>query len=465
MSGEKIDQAREAAKFVVNNLKNDDLFNVVVYDDHVESFRPELQRFSDDSRSTALGFINGINAGGSTNIDEALNVALKQMHRGADAPYIVFLTDGLPTAGETNEMKIVDHVKQWNRDSVRIVCFGVGYDVNSRLLDRLSRANHGQSEYVRPDQNIEEAVSRLYRKISSPVLTGMTVDYRIDGVTVADGEPVNRVYPAGPIDLFRGEQVVLVGRYRKPGHGKIVLRGKVDKQDQTFEFDVNFAGKNESLQNRFAEKLWAARRIGEIIDLLDLNGQNQELIEELVHLSQRHGILTPYTAYLADENQDVRRLSSFELNAGESKKSSADLGITGGAGGFNQRLSKGNFKSAGNLAQSQSAAAPALQQARGFGGRGDQPAADDASEAVRPPGMRYQNGQSLYKRGRTVVAANASDIDLEKAKDSIINIKRFSDPYFELVKDNSVSENEILSAQADDEELIVRLRGKIYRIQ
>jgi len=171
MSGEKIEQARGAVKFVLNNLRKGDLFNIIAYDSQVETFRPELQRFEDNTRKAALGFIEGIYAGGSTNIDGALRAALGQLQDSNRPGYILFLTDGLPTAGVTNEMQIVDNAKEANRIRARIFTFGVGYDVNSRLLDKLVRENHGQSEYVRPDEDIEDRVSRLYNRIESPVMT------------------------------------------------------------------------------------------------------------------------------------------------------------------------------------------------------------------------------------------------------------------------------------------------------
>ena len=108
MSGQKIEQAKGALKFVLNNFREGDLFNVIAYDSNVESFRPELQRYSEPTRKEALGFVEGIYAGGSTNIDGALQTALAQLQDGSRPNYVVFLTDGLPTAGERREPQIVD---------------------------------------------------------------------------------------------------------------------------------------------------------------------------------------------------------------------------------------------------------------------------------------------------------------------------------------------------------------------
>ncbi|GAG15802.1 unnamed protein product, partial [marine sediment metagenome] len=173
MSGKKIEQAKGALKFVLNNLRNGDLFNIVAYDSEVESFKPELQKYTDETRKQALGFVEGIYAGGSTNIDGALKTTLSQLKDSKRPNYIIFLTDGMPTAGETNESKIVINAKQSNKVHGRIFAFGVGYDVNSRLLDRLVVANFGQSEYVRPNEDIEDRVSKFYAKIAAPVMTSL----------------------------------------------------------------------------------------------------------------------------------------------------------------------------------------------------------------------------------------------------------------------------------------------------
>ena len=125
---------------MLNNLREDDLFNIVVYDDRVESFKPELERYGSRTREEAERYVDNIREGGSTNIDSALKSALAMIRDDSRPSYILFLTDGLPTAGETQEMKIADNCHQGNSHRARLFCFGVGFDVNARLLDRLSAA-------------------------------------------------------------------------------------------------------------------------------------------------------------------------------------------------------------------------------------------------------------------------------------------------------------------------------------
>ncbi|MDP6723525.1 MAG: VWA domain-containing protein, partial [Pirellulaceae bacterium] len=295
MTGKKIDQAKEAIRFVLNNLDEKDTFNIIAYDSSVESFRPELQRMDGDSRKAALGFIEGIYAGGSTNIDGALKSALSMIQDNERPSYVLFLTDGKPTAGETKELAIAMNAKKRNKHHTRIVSFGVGFDVNSRLLDRLTHDNYGRSEYVRPNEDIEDHVARLYRRISSPVMTNVSIRVEVDDEKVENGKTINRIYPREVHDLFEGEQLVLAGRYRLAGNAKVVIRGTVGDKKQKFDFPAKLIKGSPDQSYGFVEKLWAVRRIGEIIDELDLKGKNDELVQELLALSTKHGVLTPYT--------------------------------------------------------------------------------------------------------------------------------------------------------------------------
>jgi Ca-activated chloride channel family protein len=462
MEGKKIEQAREALTFVLNNLRDGDRFNIVAYDTSVEAFRPELQTYSNDTRSAALGFVNGIYAGGGTNIDGALKAAMTQF-QGAEGPtYLLFLTDGLPTVGETNEGKIVAASKQANPGKVRVISFGVGYDVNSRLLDHLTREHRGQSEYVRPDENLEVHVSRLFKKISAPVMTDVTVAFDFDEPRATEaGAAINRVYPRVVPDVFEGEQLVLVGRYSAFGRAKVTISGMVGGQKQSFDFPAEMVKLNSDPSLGFTEKLWAMRRIGEIIDELDLSGRNDELIRELVALSTKHGIMTPYTSFMAD---DTTRSFDAAANFRRADEALGRLREAEGRGGFSQRAQKGALQNAdralgSNAYEFSGGAAPAaagLSLARDI----------DSDREVALEGLKVLGNQSVYRRsGKVWVTPETAEIDLERDKAQIREVERFSAEYFALVAANSPVENQLLSSQQEDEELLVRLRGQVYHLK
>lgn len=460
MSGQKMEQAREALKFVLNNLRPGDLFNIVAYDARVESFRPELERYSPESREEALAFVDGLYAGGGTNIYAALQEGLSMLKDPNQPTYVLFLTDGRPTNGNTNETQIAANARQINHVHARMMTFGVGHDVNSRLLDRLSREGFGISEYVTPEEDIEEHVARVYGRISSPVLSQAQVEF------IGKGSPkralVNRLYPGDTFDLFEGEQLVVVGRYPQPVEDvEIKLTGRLGNRQETFTFHGELSGETSRSSHAFIVKLWATRRIGELIDELDLNGRNQELIDELVLLSTQHGIMTPYTSFLADETSTptlAQGGAAFRSNGLQASGNLEQLEAASGYDAFNQRAAKQLFKQADREAPN---ALDEFTERKPAGEPGSAPASTaPVSSIVRNSGV-----QTLYKRGKIVVTPETADLQLERDKDQIESVTRFSTEYFNLVAANTIAENNLLSQQRSDEELLVKLRGQVYLIK
>ncbi|MGQ0633771.1 MAG: VIT domain-containing protein [Planctomycetaceae bacterium] len=472
MSGKKIEQAKEALKFLIQQLKPGDTFNIVAYDSSIESFRPELQRVDEPTIRAALSYAEGMYAGGSTNIDGALQTSLKMLGDAGRPCYVIFLTDGLPTVGELNEMKIAAAAKQANRVNARLFTFGVGYDVNARLLDRLARDQRGQSGYVRPNESIEAHVAALGARIGSPLLTDIAVTIEFDRVNpVGAAAPISRTYPKQLTDLFQGEQLVWVGRYRYGGAAQVALSGKTGGELKRFAFPATFAEKSPDESLGFVEKLWATRRIGEIIDELDLHGQNQELIDELVQLSIRHGIMTPYTSFLADENTALAdRRGNRERGLARLQR---DLAVDQGARGVAQRIIKGRLQEAGQ---------PASVGGLPLGGFATSPAeiqklksamAGKASEQSLGRAVITQNADGEYEVLDAVRNIGQksffrkqnqwhdSTVTPEQARQAI-RIVQFSDEYFELAAAHGGALAKYL---AFDEPVLVNLGEKTYQIE
>ena len=458
MSGRKIEQARGALKHVLNNLQPGDLFNIVAYDSEVQMFKPELQRLDGDTLRDAIGFAEGLYAGGSTDIDAALRTAFGQLQDPARPSYVFFLTDGLPTAGETNESQIVADARKYNRARARLFAFGAGYDVNSRLLDRLARENFGQSEYVRPEENIEDRISRLYNRVESPVMTDVGLRFVFDAADESPSrsasiDPINRVYPKMPIDLFAGEQLAVVGRYRIAGAAKAVIEGTLDKRPQTIDFPAALVEKSADDSFAFIEKVWAVRRVGEIIDELDLKGHNDELVKEMVELAVRHGILTPYTSFMADEGVDLYDASGNAAKAGGRLRA---LGEASGAGGFAQRKLKGRMKCA---QQAPSSPTESMLDAHA-GAAASLPFAGDAQRESRQAAANVRNIGD-----RTFFRRDGQWIDSQLTAEQVANarrIKQFSDAYFELAAAHG---RRLSQYMIFDEPVLLAVEGQAYLIE
>jgi len=427
MSGPKIAQAKSALEFLLRQLDPGDTFNIIAFDSEVEAFRPELQRADANTVRAAETWVQNIAAGGGTNIDGALRTGLRMLNDSSRPNYVLFLTDGAPTTGETQEGRIVANAAQENKVQARTFVFGVGFDVNGRLLDKLAREMRGQSVYVRPNENIEAPVSTLYSKIGSPAMTDVGVDIRLDGGATS------RVYPRQMPDLFRGDQLVLVGRYRSGGAAKIALTGTAGGQKRAYTYQAAFEERASSETNAFVARLWAIRRIGEIIDDLDLHGRNQELVDELVALSQRHGILTPYTSFLADDRVNLSRARENGIAA--SRFAADQLSVVAGSGGFEQRQFKGQMQQASQVSAPAMAAPLALAQ--------------NVQQVGQKAFFKKQGGW----QDSTVTDAQAK---------SAIPIKQFSKEYFDLAASHG---GQMAQYMAFTDPVLVNLGSHTYRIE
>lgn len=288
MDGAKLTQAKAAAAYVLDHLGAGDRFNIVAFSTATRLFADKPVPLA--RRAEGQEFIKKLTAQGSTDINRALLEALAGADK-ARPTVLIFLTDGLPTAGETKPERIAANVLQNAPKSVRLFAFGIGNDVDAVLLDQLSREQRGVSAYVRGSQKIDEEVSGFYAKISAPVL--VDVGLAFTGVRVED------MYPYPLPDLFAGGQLIVAGRYRGGGAATLTLTGKVGDQPQTVTYrDLTFATRGGA---EFIPALWAQRKIGYLLAQIRLYGTKDELVKEVVALSTRYGIVTPYTSFLVQE--------------------------------------------------------------------------------------------------------------------------------------------------------------------
>lgn len=434
MSGPKIAQVKSALKYLLRQLDPADTFNIVAYDSEVEAFRPELQRANAADVDAAIAWVDGISAGGGTNIDGALHTGLRMLTDSSRPNYVLFMTDGEPTVGERSETQLAADAARENKVNARLFAFGVGFDVNARLLDRLARELRGTSIYVRPNENIEAPVSAFYSKIAAPMMTGVAVNIQLDGGSVA------RVYPRQMPDLFRGDQLVLVGRYRQGGAARIALTGEAGGTKVELAYTANFAERSPDDTSGFVARLWATRRIGEIIDDLDLHGRNQELVDELVSLSQKYGILTPYTSFLTEDSVNLTASRANNMFAAGSV-SQQMVTVTGQAGVM-QREAKAQLQNATTL----QAAAPPPAVRAGIGG------AVPAEPRMQQVGQKVFFKKSQVWQDSTVTADQAAHA---------LHVVQFSQQYFDLAASHGGAMAQYLAL---DEPVLVNLGTQTYQI-
>lgn len=291
MSGEKLAQAKRALEGLLGSLRDGDRFRLIAFESGVRRFAEEWTSMNAGARQRAVAWLGTLEAGGGTNIAGALDEAFRLSPAEGALGVVVFLTDGLPTVGEQDPERIAAGAEE-RRERFRVFAFGIGYDVNTYLLDRLTERARGTTAYIAPGADIETSVGRLATKITSPVLTDVAV-------AASPGVELYDLQPGTAPDLFAGEELVLFGRYHggRSGAWSVSVTGR--RAGRMERFRTATAG--TATATDYVPRLWAARKAGALSREIRLHGKTPELMTALKELALRYGVLTEYTAYLVQE--------------------------------------------------------------------------------------------------------------------------------------------------------------------
>ncbi|TET33703.1 MAG: VWA domain-containing protein [Planctomycetota bacterium] len=351
MRGEKIEQVREAAFQVIGGLKKGEAFNIIIYNEGVDLFSEAPVLKTDENLKKAWKYLEEISVQGGTNIHDALVEALRQKPMEGMLPVVMFLTDGLPTIGETSEVGIRKVAEKGNPHNKRIFTFGVGVDVNAPLLDKIASETRATSTYVLPKENVEVKLGQVFKRLSGPILADTDLDV-IDKDKKPAPARVSDVMPGKLPDLFEGDQLILLGQYKGNDPLSFSLSGNYLGKKRTFEF--SFGLEKATTRNSFVPRLWASRKIAVLVDAIRQLGGNghpttvagpgtrpdpkiQELVDEVVRLSIEFGVLTEYTAFIALEGTNLTDEITNKRTALENFRSRA-IGTRSGMGAVNQSM-------------------------------------------------------------------------------------------------------------------------------
>ena len=306
MSGRKLEQAKAAGRQLLRTLTDRDRFRVIDFSTDVRSFRDEFVSATETNVRAAVRYLDDLEATGSTNISGALEEALGSRHSAfgresgsegrepraeSRVPLVIFMTDGAATVGERDPAVIAQRAARL-RDNARLFSVGMGADVNVGLIEQLAIEGRGTAQFVRPDENVERFVELLATRLRAPLLTDVRV-------TTDGNVRLSRLYPQGPIDVFAGQDVVILARYEGSGPTNVVVQGRAGGREVRWSSERNFA--RDERDNAFVPRLWATQRIGWLAAEKRRNGGSSEIDDEIRRLGERFGIPTEFTSYLVLE--------------------------------------------------------------------------------------------------------------------------------------------------------------------
>jgi Ca-activated chloride channel family protein len=469
MSGGKLAQAQVMLRKTIDSLGERDTFNLISFSRDTELLFATPRTATRENRDEALRFVDALVADGDTNIEAALRVALEQPTRSGRPHAVVFVTDGLPTRGERDIDALLQLAKgsRTQRDdrpvtTRRIFSFGVGYDVNTRLLDGIARNGDGESGYVRPSEDISDIVGGFVAGLASPLVTGLQLDF---------GDQVTDLHPRILPDLYPGRPITVFGRFSSPMSQEVTLRGQARSGSVRTSFGAEFGSSTDSANAAFVGNLWAARQVADLLDTIRIDGATPERVRTVTEVATRWGIVTPYTSFLVTPEGQGEEDEGGEGDGEEEEPDFEPMRhhISGGVRSerLMEAVSDESYKPAPLAAVRREAAPKASRKADAAAAA---PAAEVGRQAVedslarnrsrsslRAEGAtssRFASGRSFSRRGEVWVEAGLANRSPDR------RIVAWSQAYFELLR----SHPELREALALGERVVLSVGGEVVEV-
>ncbi|MGA1848626.1 MAG: VWA domain-containing protein [Thermoplasmatota archaeon] len=304
MGGIKIEQLKDAFEEIVGQLHTEDRFNLITFSSDIDTWKEEIVIANGENKDASIYYIKNIEPQGSTNIDQALKDGLDMFEGDVEAvPIIVFLTDGIPTAGETIPANIRQNILSANQDEVSIYSLGFGEDVDFDFLSALSLENSGYAVKIPESQDASGMMQGFYETISVPLL--MEIEFTYTGASFD-------VIPTYLPSLFDGSEAVVVGKF-DPTRSYIssLVTGTTSTGQRVFE--ENWEVRDDP-ERDFIPRLWAHRMIDNYMQRMIVEGETEELQQKVIDLALEFSFATSYTSFILVIEDPDSQTSGVEGN-------------------------------------------------------------------------------------------------------------------------------------------------------
>src|ERR1043165_5405598 len=287
MYGDKLKRAVEAVDYFLHSLSAQDHFDLILFNDEAYAFAPAPLPASADNVEQALAFIKNSMLGGATDLRKALTTAVELSAQfPAGEHNLVLISDANPTTGTRDLKKIVQSVKT----KVRVFAFGLGSDANGTVLEQLAAAGHGYFARARETEDIATALKIFLDHVGSTSIENLSL-------TSTDASNFYQVYSSAEYG-FDGSSLAYVGRYRTPSpRTTVTMQADFGTQPIKLSRDVELPELSDA--HKHLPRVWARARVDALLREMDLNGEREDYIAEIIRLSQKYRFVTPYTAFIA----------------------------------------------------------------------------------------------------------------------------------------------------------------------
>ncbi|XP_053809504.1 inter-alpha-trypsin inhibitor heavy chain H4 isoform X1 [Vidua chalybeata] len=328
MTGRKIEQTRDALLKILQDLRQEDHFSFITFNNKVVEWKSSLLPATEENVASAAALVQTLTARGGTDISGALLAAVGVLEKAEGLPeqsvsMIILLTDGQPTSGERNVEVIQENVQKAINGKYALFCLGFGFDVSYKFLEKMALSNGGIARRIYENADAALQLQGFYQEVATPILMQIEMQYpenSIEGLTKNNFKL-----------FFEGSEIIVSGKISNElDFLPVEIKAQSHMSNFTLKEEANVKEKEQVFQNQkyifgnFIERLWAYLNIQQLLEeAISAQEEDQKALEaQALDLSLQYSFLTPLTSMVVTKPQQQEELANKPTEADNEKPSS-----------------------------------------------------------------------------------------------------------------------------------------------
>ncbi|WP_444997230.1 marine proteobacterial sortase target protein [Aliikangiella sp. IMCC44359] len=299
MSGESIQQAKEALIFGLSTLTVGDKFNIIEFNSVTSQLYQQAQPFDKNSHQEAIDFVKQLSANGGTEMLAALKASLNGEHDKNRVRQVIFLTDG----AINNEAELFNEIEKSLGDS-RLFTVGIGSAPNEFFMKRAALFGRGTFTFIANISQSKRKMKKLFNQISRPVLSHINITW-----------PKNidiEMYPQKIPDLLADEPLWIKSKVSEL-YGDIEIVGRLSNSEWRTRIPLSMAKDIDRNQARIS-RLWAREKVTSIMNKNRHRKLNAKDKADVIEVALKHHLITQFTSLVATEKKSSRNHETFKTH-------------------------------------------------------------------------------------------------------------------------------------------------------
>ncbi|XP_030139017.4 inter-alpha-trypsin inhibitor heavy chain H4 isoform X3 [Taeniopygia guttata] len=332
MTGRKIEQTRDALLKILQDLRQEDHFSFITFNNKVVEWKSSLLPATEENVASAAALVQTLTARGGTDISGALLAAVGVLEKAEGLPersisMIILLTDGQPTSGEKNVEVIQEKVQEAINGKYALFCLGFGFDVSYKFLEKMALSNGGIARRIYENADAALQLQGFYQEVATPILMQIEMQYPENSV---EGLTKNNFKL-----FFEGSEIIVSGKISNElDLLPVEIKAQSHTSNLTLKEEANVKEKEQVFQNQkyifgnFIERLWAYLTIQQLLEeAISAQEEDQKALEaQALDLSLRYSFVTPLTSMVVTKPQQQEELANKPTEADNEKPSSLRAG-------------------------------------------------------------------------------------------------------------------------------------------